>query len=1015
MMPTVSIYATTADLTTLNAIFNGVAMICGQTAFIWGAAMLASMWMLLSTTVKAPIAAFGGNSAGVIPKGALNAFMPFVLALLLTNPGFQGQVQVNSTVNLATTVIDNVPYVISVIPSVGSTLSQDAGAIVETAFQGTGTDYASISASGNGFINPLKVLLASRSAMSRLNGLQPEIESFSKYCLGQNSAIDYVTLNQMVNNAGNSGATAGTSIPINGANPTALGALLYNGSLTPGFDLDFPGAGNTSCLDAANFIANDITNAFNSVEFSRIIQGATNGMDQPVYGGVDINKINAQWLATRNSNTTNGATATGSGQAQAEVVNLLAGEMVANQLACLSKATSDKAVCEAAMVQANEVERNNIQFAAAEVPMLKYAGSFANYLLALIIGLGPILVIFMMFSGVSAGKCIKTVAHLIAWPLLVTNVGSEIINGMIYIQVANFTAGIAGNGGIISQAENYAIYKELSFQVGSASHMMASLPVIMGMIFALGESSALVNVGANLGPKGNEITDNVSPKANEQKAVFSNSGLGNQSTHIPGNGVNPNYSSVVGLNGATPLSAAAIRSGEEAASFSKNHQYSTSEIKTLQQNENVSNENASYMDNQNYAALGVDATTAKAFAETQGSNKHASDTDASGTAIHSSSSNNTSTSIGAGAKVGTGPGGIGASGDIKTNASANSGLNVDQNASHQQQLTHAKDVSKRMEDLLNFTNKFSNGKTDTTGLSHRLTQQKSYVDSLAHNETASSVIAKSNSELSTIVAHSANIGLPEIAGQVTNNTGIRMFAAYYASPLESNPEMQEKIKSVNKNADAGATTDIKDNPFAQKTARLFRAAQLAQQDTNLSDATRLQAGNFVVGLLNEISPTGVIHTPVGDVKDHVENADGTPAKVSNIAGTPLNAPPAAVPLKTAVSSTVGNNQSKIKNQIDNNGKEKVEHIAGADEKPVDNFSSYLKHAEKVGLGEKQITTTARALLNVADATIDKFRDKGTPNFTSVGTGFIPTPDQDKKDIESGRLAVGKIKRGEENK
>lgn len=117
--------------------------------------------------------------------------------------------------------------------------------------------------------------------------------------------------------------------------------------------------------------------------------------------------------------------------------------------------------CQATALQAAEVERNNLQQAASEVPMLRYAGSFGNYLLAMIIGLGPAIVMLMMFAGIEAGKCVKTVAHIIVWPLLVVNVGAELVNSMICVDVANYLQSLR-QGGWISQASTLSAYKELS-------------------------------------------------------------------------------------------------------------------------------------------------------------------------------------------------------------------------------------------------------------------------------------------------------------------------------------------------------------------------------------------------------------------------------------------------------------------------------------------------------------------------------------------------------------------------
>jgi conjugal transfer mating pair stabilization protein TraG len=185
--------------------------------------------------------------------------------------------------------------------------------------------------------------------------------------------------------------------------------------------------------------------------------------------------------------------------------------MVQNDLNCLRATSNDLTQCEATALQAAEVERNNIQEAASEVPMLRYAGSFGNYLIALIIGLGPVIIMFMMFAGVDAGKSVKTAAHIIVWPLLVVNVGAELVNAMISIDIANYLQSIR-QGGWISQATTFAAYKELSLQIGTGSHIMASLPVLMSLIFGLGESSAMTSVASTIAPRSNDTTENLAPK-----------------------------------------------------------------------------------------------------------------------------------------------------------------------------------------------------------------------------------------------------------------------------------------------------------------------------------------------------------------------------------------------------------------------------------------------------------------------------------------------------------------------
>jgi conjugal transfer mating pair stabilization protein TraG len=992
-MQTLTIYVTTADVTTLNAIFNGVAMICQQTVFIWGCALLASMWILLATVTQAPIAAMSGNAQGVLPKGSLSAVMPFILAMLITNPGLQSDVQVESTSNGRVTVISHVPFVISAIPATGSILSQQAGKWVETAYQSTGTDYASISASGNGFINPLKVLLASRSAINRLNGISSQIDSVVTSCLPPDSGVDYANINNLVSNAGNSGATAATSIPVYGANPTAIGALLYQASLGTGLVSAIGPPGTVlNCVDAANLVANNIGTALQSVEFSRIVQGAVNGMDEPnIAANTQIDNITQQWDATRNANQINVALAIGSQQAQSEVINLLMGELVSNELSCLSTSGQGRTICESALVQANEIERNNIQFAAGELPMLKYAGSFGNYLLALIIGLGPIVVMLMMFSGVNAGKCVKTVAHLIAWPLLVTNVGAELINGMMYISVANFTQSIA-NGGVISLAENVAIYKELSFQIGSASHMMASLPVIMGMIFALGESAALVNVGSNLGPKEKGVVDSVTPGVNEQKAIFSNSGMGGAKHFAEG--------ATKELNASMPMINASSQEGQDISRASSTLQSALSTNKTKTENAQVAKDNSNSVSTLNFKGWGFNDSDAEAFRAQEALHRRESSNDQAGDHTSSTSDNEVSSQANAGvsASASTGSGvSVGVSAGGTTSGQAKSGLHKNYNAGHDDAVNKSKDTTSVLERALTFAKTHDNGGKATKEINRRLSAQQQYSEALTTNDTATDTQSKALEQTDSITGYSAAITDDKLVAGMNRIPELGMYMNVEGEKLKSNSAVQKNLDVARRDADSSATSDIVGDENGREGALLFRAAQLTSQDQTANPEDRLEARQFLAGALSTM-----MH---GGVKPQAIAAPRTiDAKPENKTGMQL--PSAAVPPVTkSATSQHSHNQKATHTQSHPaaeaqhageppaplteaaaNFKKDFDKPLHAGFNPDGTVKSMDKHARSQGLGKDQDGTMHRVGTVMAGAVKDYAHDRGSLSPVNYGEG-----------------------------
>ena len=544
-MNEVTIYWASSDVHFLDAIFNGVAMVCSNTALIWGFAIIASLWLIISATTAASVAGLSGGQGGsVLGKGSVDVLMPLIFAFLLTADPLQTEVHIESTTNGQFSIVDNVPFVIAVIPSGASLLSKELGSVVETAFQATGTDYTQISASHQGFINPLKVMLTTRSAMMRLGSIDSDIRSVVSSCIANDTGVDFASVQQKVIAAagtpvsGSGGATYVQSYPIGNTLGTALGALLYQAGLNttsyvPDIKLSAEPDAILNCEDAAVEVANRITTTLSGADFSRVVMGATNGVGEPANGAnYTIENVQGNFAAIRQARSGIAAMSGGTVQANAETLNLLFSELVGNSLNCLKADGQNKTMCMAAAVQANEFERANIQAAASVVPLLKYTGAFANYMLALVIALGPAIVMLAMFSGVSATKCALTTVHIILWPMLVMNVGAEIVNGMIFRTLASFFESLT-QGAWLTQNLTVEAYKEMSLQIGVASHLMASLPVLLSIIFGLSASKAMSSVATSMLPKENATADAASPQM-LQATPLVGQGSAAQVTHYPG-------------------------------------------------------------------------------------------------------------------------------------------------------------------------------------------------------------------------------------------------------------------------------------------------------------------------------------------------------------------------------------------------------------------------------------------------------------------------------------------------
>lgn len=853
-MGNLTIYVSTADVKLLNAIFNGVAMICGQTAFIWGFALLAATWRIVSTATVATIETASGKADAVLARGSYSAVMPLVFAMLLNFPAFQSTVQVESTLNGTVTVIDNVPFVIAAIPAAGSLMSTKTGEKVSTAFQSVGTNYPALSAQVNGFANPLKVLLSSRTAIMKLSSIDTEIKQLVTACVGSDSGAIYSSIHSQVLNAGNTGATVATSIPINGVNPTAVGALLYQASRNAdGQVLNLSPTSPTilSCEDAANQVATDVGNYLVSPEFARVVQGAVNGMDQPLVGAdYSVNNVMTQYTALRTANTAANTLAGGAAQAAAESMNLMFAELVQSNLNCLQADGPDKANCQGQMSQAMEVERQNIERAANEVPMLKYAGSFGNYILALIIGLGPVIIMFMMLAGVDSGKCLKTAVHIMVWPLLVMNVGAEIVNGMICMNIANFMASIA-QGGYISQATAIAIYKELSLQIGTGSHIMASLPVIMSMIFALGEAHALT---ATMSPKvGSETSKAAAPAAVETGPMVRSSPM---FTAEQG----PGGAAVVKGTGALSAFAGSQTMGSLITEASKARSASISRQNTVSSAQTDMANWTEAFRTQNYERFGLSREEGNSIADSYRNHLSASRKSSSGDHISASKSNTKLATAGAragvGVEAGVGAGGgqagpsasVGASAgvNVEGSASASDTLNREKTFARDESLDRSNALEKALTENRSKLASDSKGGEKAKSLDRSIGLQQSYQNIKSDTKTATESTSESLKATDNFVAGFQKIGSSEIAMQRSNPDFAR-YDAVQGARMMRNANFGKYMQHAERDMKEGITEMSPTDAAAAKTIQRFRAATLMATDPNASPEDKLAARDFLLG------------------------------------------------------------------------------------------------------------------------------------------------------------------------
>lgn len=864
-MPTWTLYTPSADVGTLGMVFNAVAMLSQQTALIWGFTLMATVWFSLKGVAKAP--SEGASSA--IRDGMGGPVVALILAMLLTTPQARCTVQIESTRNGTVTVVDNVPVLIAIVPVTGSLISSEASSLVRTVFRSTNADYDTMSSSGNGFIDPMKRLLAARSAILRLGSLNSEIQSVVAACLGGDAGTDYAAVNNLVVKAGNyPPAQAGTILPINGVSQTAIGVLLGQASLNTGalvYDLSPTAPQILNCPAAAQVVVNDIDAALASVDFARVVQGGVNGMDEADAGAdQSLTQLGSQYTALRRWSTVTGNLAGGQQQANAELINLLFAETLATSLNCLKASDSDRALCESSMVQATEVERSNLQSAAAAAPAVAYIGAFARFMLALVIALGPIIVMLAMFAGLGAGKAVTSLAHIILWPMLAIDVGAEIVNGLMLHQFSGFMAALSQQG-FLSPLTVYGLYHELSLQIGVASNIMASLPVIMGTLFGFSEASALKGSESAGAPRGEETARTMAPAATDSSPLV------RQSAPVA-------VTQGVGFHIVKPegaLEAASLRS--TVGTVARDAVHSLSEADTRQKT--VSEGKSLMADWQNafqsgkYDRFGLSHEQGEAlrkhYEQSLRVNSHADTSVAADTSknnVNSSKVGGTAgASLGMGGPKGPFSASVGLNGSTQTSATDTKNMTERGSESDSTDRAHAlsealnSDVANRMSQSI--------GKDKSTTFRKAQTAARKFDELVSRGHSLSDTFSDTLKDGSSLVTAHAAIGTSQLAYQSDTNLDYQRFQADRGFRRDQDKSTHKYLAMAEKDmaSDVGATEAVQGNPKARAAVMRTRAAVMQFNDQSAPEQERVEALRFLTDSALAMTHMSVTPTRLGEL------------------------------------------------------------------------------------------------------------------------------------------------------
>ena len=845
MIPTFNIVSF-ADAQLLYVIFNGVAMICQQTSFIWSVASLAGVMQIILMTTKATVNSVG-QAGGALIKGWLNVLAAFVFAILLTQPSLKGTVTTENLLTGQQTSIANVPVVISVVPFVASSMADTMGNLVENAFQGTNAQASYLASRGNGFMNPLKTLLSARHAVDKLPGITSQINSVVEQCLDSAAGVDYASVSSLVMNAGNtnsSGASALQSLQVSNlsASPTSIGALLYQASLNgTAYVTDIPSGSNAgadalSCSNAAMQVATNINAALSSSAFGVAVTGAVSSTDTANGQTYSLSSLDNIYLGIRQSSSVLNSAVGGVDQANSEVLNLLFESVVRDNLDCLKADGAGKAQCLATMELRKATEQANIDNTSAGQLAMQFAGQFGNYMLALIIGLSPIMIIFMMFRGVDSGKSITVAVHMIVWPYLVTNVGGSLINGMIYYNVGNFIVSM-GQGGMINQASAAEVYRSFSMQIGAASALMAALPVLMTTIFAMSESAAVVSLASKMGGSDHFDEKVLAPDLVAPSAMARSGELMNASMQLGGGSVSKMSGAFDGVSSSQTFGTGAKEvSSSTSKAITDSEQFSSGAREVQDWTEAFKSGN--------YSKLGVSNEVGREVRSSYESNLALNKSSNQKLTRGTGSDDSTSESIGGSAALSMTGLSLSLNGGIEGQHRDRDSL--DSQAAKSQAVIQADSLSDATSEVSRKVSSEGRGEEISHTLARSAGVTKEYAKSAAHSESLTQSSQEALRSGSAYVAESNKIGSQELAFHSTNNRRYTQFLD--GSTSDSEFSDRGKFQAYK----ASSIQDMKDdvitvasNPYSRNAIVNHRAMVRMAQDEDLGAQDRLIAQSYL--------------------------------------------------------------------------------------------------------------------------------------------------------------------------
>ncbi|WP_028535996.1 conjugal transfer protein TraG N-terminal domain-containing protein [Paludibacterium yongneupense] len=499
-----TIYIASGDIDTFQGILNGVAMVfnsgmlSSSTGLGLGAAVLTGLLIslgLILTTGMLNMSTGGGNNLALLG-------MLVVCYVVLAGPRVTVQIQDVSTGQVE--VVDNIPIGVALPSSIVSTLAYSVTEKMETAFSTVNGNYVTMN--GEGFLNPLQILMAMRSPPSSMApDLNASLRQFMLNCSADSANFDATQFMQS-------------------ADP--VGYMLSH--YTEGFTTYYSSTANSSqgaallCSTASTNIQNDIDKFYNNSGSSQTLSAwLTQAMPK---GNISAGKYSVADYANA-YNEVIGASWGISTSAQQFMMTTAFGNSLLHSFNCTANSGDPSAYQACIQTQTQQFEQWKIDSASSANFFTHLMPTAMATLQALFFAFSPLMFVFAMMTAQHGLNILVKYLLFGLWTQCWLPFAA-VINFFIQIQ---FQHDMAAFNLAHPQGFNLMVYQDfynhLSEKVALASDMLAATPLLSlalltGSVMSL-NSLAQRWSGKDFGAEKIAAPDLIKPTAGYEAGAFS--------------------------------------------------------------------------------------------------------------------------------------------------------------------------------------------------------------------------------------------------------------------------------------------------------------------------------------------------------------------------------------------------------------------------------------------------------------------------------------------------------------